>query len=66
MYNSIGEILGVAQSSFSIFVIVSIPVIIIILLISAWKFQKQFKSKIIKQLFGVLYEDFGNKKVQGL
>jgi hypothetical protein len=46
--------------------IVTIPLLIIFLLILAWKNENKLSQEIYKRLFGVLYEDFGNKKVQGL
>ena len=61
-FDSIGEILGISQSYFSLVMIVIImPLINIFLLILAYKDMSKLELEIIKQLFGVFYEDFKKK-----
>jgi len=66
-FNTVGEVLGISQSYFClVLLLIVMPLINIFLLILANRNVEKLENEIIKELFGVFYEDFENKKIAGL
>jgi uncharacterized membrane protein len=63
-FNTIGEILGINQSYFSLgLIVVIMPLINIYLLIQAYRDINNLDNDLIKFFFKVFYENFDKKRI---